>query len=79
MTYRTFDDLCQAAAEGLQRMPEGLSTEEAQAWVETQPDLLEVVRLMNVYFDAERNPPEGVIGVGCITHAEQMLQAAQVV
>ena len=33
--------------------------------------------LLVVYFDAMHNPPDGVIGVGAITYAEQMLIAAQ--
>lgn len=33
--------------------------------------------LISAYFDALYNPPEGVIGVGAITYAEQMLIAAQ--
>ena len=75
--YRTFDDLCRAAAEGMGEMPHGLTHDEMKAWVEGRPDLQEIVRLINVYCDAESNPPEGIIGVGCITYAEQMLQEAQ--
>jgi len=75
--FRTFDDLCRAVAQGLQRMPDNLTQEEGRAWCLTQPDLMEVVRLVNVYFEAENNPPEGVIGVGAITYAEQMLLLAQ--
>ena len=33
--------------------------------------------LIRVYFDAEKNPPEGVIGVGAITYAQQQLIKAQ--
>ena len=33
--------------------------------------------LIRVYFDAEKNPPEGVIGVGVITYAQQQLIKAQ--
>lgn len=33
--------------------------------------------LFRVYQNAERNPPEGVIGVGVITYAEQKLVEAQ--
>lgn len=33
--------------------------------------------LFKVYFDAERNPPFGVIGVGAITYAEDALIAYQ--
>ena len=33
--------------------------------------------LVDVYFDAIHNPPEGVIGVGAITYAERQLVLAQ--
>lgn len=33
--------------------------------------------LVDVYFDAIHNPPEGVIGVGAITYAERQLLLAQ--
>ena len=33
--------------------------------------------LVKTYFDAMHNPPLGVIGVGAITYAEQVLIAAQ--
>ena len=33
--------------------------------------------LISVYFDAEKNPPEGVIGVGAISYAEYHLIKAQ--
>lgn len=34
-------------------------------------------RLAKVYWDAFYNPPEGVIGVGAVTYAEQKLIEAQ--
>ena len=34
-------------------------------------------RLINVYFSAYHNPPEGVIGVGAISYAEYQLIKAQ--
>lgn len=34
--------------------------------------------LIKVYMTASHNPPDGVIGVGIITYAEQQLLAAQV-
>jgi hypothetical protein len=37
----------------------------------------ELTRLLKVYYYAYCNPPEGVIGVGCITYAEQKLVEAQ--
>lgn len=73
MIYRTFDDLCRAASEALNRLPQPLTREAILA----DPDLMEVARLIEIYLDAESNPLEGVIGVGCITYAERMMQAAQ--
>lgn len=39
--------------------------------------VLEYRKLINVYFTALNNPPEGVIGVGAITFAEYQLIKAQ--
>jgi len=43
--------------------------------VSTAPDseLENLGALLNVYFEAERNAPEGVIGVGVVTYAEGVL------
>jgi len=46
------------------------------AWVET-PEGKNVKRLLNVYFDAQRNAPKHIIGVGRITYAENALKATQ--
>ena len=35
-------------------------------------------RLIRVYMTATENPPDGVIGVGIITHAEAALVSAQI-
>jgi hypothetical protein len=35
-------------------------------------------RLIKVYMTASHSPPDGVVGVGIITYAEQQLIAAQV-
>jgi len=34
-------------------------------------------KLINVYFDAYNNPPDGVVGVGVITYAQETLISAQ--
>ena len=41
------------------------------------PEADELFRLLNVYRDALNNPPEDVVGVGCITYAENKLMEAQ--
>lgn len=40
-------------------------------------DFSDLRKLVEVYYDALNNPPEGVIGVGAITYAEQKLVEAQ--
>jgi len=35
-------------------------------------------RLLRIYMDASQNPPDGVVGVGIITHAEAALVSAQI-
>ena len=42
-----------------------------------EPEVIEFRRLFDVYHNALDNPPEGVIGVGAITYAEQKLVEAQ--
>lgn len=70
MKYRTFDDLCKAIFEEMH----GMKTEQEIRESET---LRRLAELVSIYFDAENNPPEGVIGVGIISYAERMLQEAQ--
>lgn len=59
--YRNMTDLCNAA----------LDCEY------DSPELPLLQRLFKVYHHAQNNPPEGIIGVGAITYAEQMLIKAQ--
>ena len=41
------------------------------------PEAMRFSQLMHIYYQAQTNPPEGVIGVGAITYAEQKLVEAQ--
>ena len=68
---RTFDELCGVIANEMK----GMETEEE---IRNSAELMRLAELAHAYLDAEGNPPEGIIGVGAITYAEQMLQAAQV-
>jgi hypothetical protein len=68
--FRNFDDLCKAIFEEMK----GMKTEQE---IRESATLRRLAELASIYMEAESNPPEGVIGVGCITYAEQMLQAAQ--
>jgi hypothetical protein len=62
MTYKNLNDLAAAAMD-----VDLKDTKQTQRMAE----------LIRVYFDAEKNPPEGVIGVGAITYAQQQLIKAQ--
>ena len=42
-----------------------------------EPELERFSYLLQVYYQAQENPPEGVVGVGAITYAEQKLVEAQ--
>ena len=48
----------------------------SEGW-KNNPEADELFRLLNVYQDALNNPPEGVVGVGCIEYAEYKLKEAQ--
>ena len=58
----------------LSYMSDGVNPSEG--WKDN-PEADELFRLLNVYRDALNNPPEGVVGVGCITYAENKLMEAQ--
>ena len=62
MIYTDLEALCQAIWQANENDP---------IWVK------ELGRLTKVYWDAYHNPPEGVIGVGAITYAQEALIAAQ--
>ena len=62
MTYKNLKELAAAAMD-----VDLKDTEQAQRMAE----------LIRVYFDAEKNPPVGVIGVGAISYAEYQLIKAQ--
>lgn len=59
-------------------------TELVHAWAElcdkgeqASPEGVRVADLVKTYFNAQNSPPEGVIGVGAITYAEDMIVAKQ--
>ena len=62
MIYTDLEALCQALWEADKSDPDGVK---------------ELVRLTKVYWQAFQNPPEGIIGVGAITYAQEALIAAQ--
>jgi hypothetical protein len=73
---KNFDELVQAILECTRHIPEG-THEEIVAWADADAQVQNVRRLLDVYRQAESNPPDGVIGVGIITYAEYKLQEAQ--
>jgi hypothetical protein len=70
--YKTTDDLTRAIVEYTQQF-----SEEVWPSLKGTPEILEFSHLIKVYRDAYNNPPEGVIGVGKITYAEQKMIEAQ--
>jgi hypothetical protein len=50
---------------------------EAAAWYAADHETQRLLGLCSVYHVAEDNPPEGVVGVGIISYAEDRLIAAQ--
>lgn len=73
MIHRTFEEILKTIASEMERKPKGLNRDEAVKWMLQQPKLVQAARMAEVYLTALRNPPEGVIGVGAITHAEKVL------
>ena len=71
MIYRTLDDLCRAISDRMRHMPEDRL--DAAAWLASDREMQHLSALARVYFDAKHNPPDGVIGVGAITYAENKL------
>lgn len=70
MIYRTLDDLSVALHDAMRGMPEDASAGE---WLAGNEDVVRLSVLARVYFNALHDPPDGVIGVGAITYAENKL------
>ena len=76
MIYRNFDELWSAMVEIMDRN----NCADLSLFFERMHNDAEFLRLnelLRVYHDAERNPPELVIGVGAISYAEFVLQMVQ--
>lgn len=56
---------------------ESLAIAASQLSLEDKESLEALGKLVKVYFTALHNPPEGIIGVGAITYAEQCLIDSQ--
>jgi hypothetical protein len=69
MIYETRDDILRAYLNWLESQPKPVTGNE--------PELVRFRYLLQVYHDAQLDPPDGVIGVGVITYAEQKLVEAQ--
>jgi hypothetical protein len=70
--YKTIDDLEKAIVEYTEQFC-------AEVWpsLKDTPEVREFNHIFKVYRDAYNNPPDGVIGVGKITYAEQKMIEAQ--
>ena len=66
MIYRTIKDITQAIMDECDRQPNHPTIRSRY-----------LARLTRTYYDALNNPPEDIIGVGAITHAEEVLVQAQ--
>ena len=71
MIYKTLDDLCRAISDRMRHMPGDKL--DAAAWLASDREMQRLSVLARVYFKALHNPPDGVIGVGAITYAENKL------
>jgi hypothetical protein len=75
--YRNLKELTDGIMSCVNRCPFPEKDGDAQAWYADDPESARVTRLVNIYFDALQNPPEGVVGAGAISYAEQKLVEAQ--
>ena len=76
MIYRNFKELLNASLDVMDRH----NCDDLAMFAERlsgDAEFLHLKELLQVYNDAERNPPEGVIGVGAISYAEFVLQVVQ--
>ena len=69
MIYETRDDILRAYLTWREAQPGPVKGDE--------PELVRFGYLLNVYHQACLEPPDGVIGVGIITYAQQKLVEAQ--
>ena len=69
MIYRNRDELLRGYMDFLESRPTPIPPND--------PEAMRFSQLMTTYYQAQTNPPEGVIGVGAITYAEQKLVEAQ--
>jgi hypothetical protein len=69
MIYKDRDELLRGYMDFLQSRPAPIPPND--------PEAMRFSQLMSIYFEAQLNAPEGVIGVGVITYAQQKLIEAQ--
>lgn len=67
--YKTRDEIIEAYLTWLEAQPKPVTG--------LEPEASHFRHLLGVYHQAVCDPPEGVIGVGAITYAEQKLLEAQ--
>ena len=77
MKYKTCDDLMAALLDRMDALPNGLTSAEAKQWYDQDPATQELKYLWWIYDEALISSPQPYVGVGRITYAEGVLQAAQ--
>ena len=74
MKYKCADDIFQVLHDRMDALPVGV---DGRDWYAQDQLTQEAIGFLRLYREALDNPPEGVVGVGCITYAEGVLRAAQ--
>lgn len=76
MIYRNFKELLNASLDIMDKhICDDISVFAER--INSDADFVRLKELLRIYNDAERNPPDGVIGVGAISYAEFVLQVVQ--
>lgn len=75
MVYTNFESLCFVMFEIMNKAETqfGADIEAKKAFYDTDPETVYLRELFKVYNHAKENPPEGIVGVGAITYAEEKL------
>jgi hypothetical protein len=74
--YTTIDQIGKAFFDLMENCPIS-DPLERKLWLDSQPEGKILTDLWGIYFDAERNAPDELVGVGRITYAENAMIAYQ--
>lgn len=75
MKYKCADDIYRVLFDRMEA--KSFYGRDDKEWLDKDPLTQEAIGFLRLYRGAIDNPPDGVIGVGCITYAEGVLRAAQ--